>query len=302
MSKIRILEKWGIKWIDWVNVDVNKKKEILKNYNFHELDVEASLEDNQFTRVNKDEDYIFIILDFPKYILKKWTYITNEFNIFLWKDFLISFRDYHSSHIDKIFDYYDNMKINKDKINPWYILYKVVETMLEKIYNVINKQKKDLSLLETEIFNSATTYNVKDILVKKRNITLLKHIFQPQMLILRQMELALNTFFKWEYELYFEDLQDKVDFIVNQVSILYERIENIEDGFRNIIDIKLNKTMAILTIFSTFMLPLTLITSFYGMNIPLPFSDTPYFVYFILIFSTLLTLVFLFLLSKKWGL
>lgn len=302
MNKIRILENWGIKWIDWVNIDVNKKKEILKKYNFHELDVEASIEDNQFTRVNKNEDYIFIILDFPKYIKNKWTYITNEFNIFLWKDFLISFRDYPSSHIDKIYESYKNMKKNTDKINPWYILYKVIETMLEKVYNVINKQKKDLSFLETEIFNSATTYNVKDILIKKRNITLLKHIFQPQMLILRQMELALNTFFKWEYELYFEDLQDKVDFIVNQVSILYERIENIEDGFRNIIDIKLNKTMAILTIFSTFMLPLTLITSFYGMNIPLPFSDTPYFVYFILIFSTLLTLVFLFLLSKKWGL
>lgn len=302
MNKIRILENWGIKWIDWVNIDVNKKKEILKKYNFHELDVEASIEDNQFTRVNKNKDYIFIILDFPKYIKNKWTYITNEFNIFLWKDFLISFRDYPSSHIDKIYESYKNMKKNTDKINPWYILYKVIETMLEKVYNVINKQKKDLSFLETEIFNSATTYNVKDILIKKRNITLLKHIFQPQMLILRQMELALNTFFKWEYELYFEDLQDKVDFIVNQVSILYERIENVEDGFRNIIDIKLNKTMAILTIFSTFMLPLTLITSFYGMNIPLPFSDTPYFVYFILIFSTLLTLVFLFLLSKKWGL
>ncbi len=299
MGKIRVLEKWGIKWIDCVNLDTKKKIEVLKNYNFHELDVEACLEENQFTRVNKNNDYIFIVLDFPKYIFNNGHYVINEFNIFLWKDYILTFRDHNSSHINKIFDAYDSIDINWEKINPGYILYEVIESMLEKVYNVIYKQKRDLNLLETEIFDSATTYKVKHILIKKRNITLLKHVFQPQVLILRQMESALNLFFKWEYELYFEDLQDKVDFIVNQVSILHERIDNIEDGFRNIVDIKLNKLIAILTIFSAFMLPLTLITSFYGMNINLPFQDNSFFVYFILLFSIIIMLFFIIYFSKK---
>jgi len=58
-------------------------------------------------------------------------------------------------------------------------------------------------------------------------------------------------------------LEDKIDFIYSQLLTLEERIETIEDAFKNIIDIKLNKLIAILTIFSAFMLPLTLITSFY---------------------------------------
>lgn len=74
---------------------------------------------------------------------------------------------------------------------------------------------------------------------------------------------------------------------MHKISILHERIENIEDAFRNIVDIKLNRLIAILTIFSAFMLPLTLITSFYGMNISLPFQNKPEVVYGLLIFSSI---------------
>jgi len=299
MSKIKILEKWSIKWIDCVNLNIDKKKEILKNYNFHELDVDACLEENQFTRVNKNEDYIFIILDFPKYITNNWIYIKNEFDIFLWKDFILTFRDYPSSHVDKIFDIYENIVSETENINNGYILYKIIESMFEKTYNIIHKQKGDLNKLEVDIFGHFTTYEVKHILIKKRNITLLKHIFRPQILILKQLEIALNWFFKWEYELYFEDLQDKIDFIVNQILVLYEIIENIEDAFRNIVEIKLNKLIAILTMFSTFMLPLTFITSFYGMNIALPFQNNTYFIYFLLSLSIILTLILLLYLTKK---
>lgn len=300
MEKLRKINLWKLKWIDVVDLSNDKKLEILKQYNFHELDIEATLEENQFPRVNKQDDYIFLIIHFPKYIPATWTYIINEFNIFLWKDFLLTFRDYHSSHINKIFDLYKNKEIKEDeKINPWYILYEIIQVMLEKMFKVIYTLKKDLKYLEDHIFKDATTDEVKTILIKKRNIVFLKHIFQPQVVLLRQLENELNIFFKWEYELYFEDLEDKIDFIVNQINPLYERIENIEDAFRSIIDIKLNKTMALLTIFSALMLPLTLITSFYGMNVPLPYQNNSYFVYWLLFICTIIMFIWLYLLKKK---
>ena len=80
---------------------------------------------------------------------------------------------------------------------------------------------------------------------------------------------------------------------------MYERIENIEDAFRNIVDLKMNKTMALLTIFSALMLPLTLITSFYGMNIPLPYEKHPEFVYWLLIGSSILMIIWLIIIKKK---
>jgi Mg2+ and Co2+ transporter CorA len=40
-----------------------------------------------------------------------------------------------------------------------------------------------------------------------------------------------------------------------------------EDTLKSIFELKTNSTIKYLTVFSAFMLPLTLITSFFGMNI-----------------------------------
>jgi hypothetical protein len=84
-------------------------------------------------------------------------------------------------------------------------------------------------------------------------------------------------------EVYFEDLEDKLDQILSEINILQEYIDSIEDSFKTMLDIKTNSIIKLLTIFSAFMLPLTLVTSFYGMNIELPFQKEPLFVYFLLI-------------------
>jgi magnesium transporter len=55
----------------------------VKKYDFHELDIEACFEENQKARIDVYDDYIFLILHFPKYNLKTKSYELNEFNIFL---------------------------------------------------------------------------------------------------------------------------------------------------------------------------------------------------------------------------
>ncbi len=82
-------------------------------------------------------------------------------------------------------------------------------------------------------------------------------------------------------EVYFEDLEDKLDYIVNYLNILEENIISIEDAFTSIINVKTNNVIKFLTLFSTFLMPLTLITSFYGMNIKLPYQDNPEFFYIV---------------------
>jgi magnesium transporter len=80
-------------------------------------------------------------------------------------------------------------------------------------------------------------------------------------------------------EVYFEDLEDKLDQLLSDIEILDEYIDSVEDAFKTMIDIKTNFVIKVLTIFSAFMLPLTLITSFYGMNIldlPMAYGDMVY--------------------------
>ena len=294
---IRELKINWIKWIDAVWLKANDIKKVLSKYDIHELDLEACIEWNQKARLDNYDDYSFLISHFPKYNKNKKIYELNEFNIFLGKDFLITIRNSTGTHVNKIFEYYSELKITtkkKDiKVTTGYILYEITQVMLEKMFRVWNNINSDVKKIEEKVFDwEDSSALVKDIMIKKRNIITLKHMFKPQVVVLKQLEYIVNKTYKWEMEVYFEDLEDKLDQIVNEIAILQEYIESIEDAFKSMLDIKTNFVMKILTVFSAFMLPLTLVTSFYWMNVDLPYSDNIYFVVLLLVSSLFLMILF----------
>jgi magnesium transporter len=79
----------------------------VKQYNFHELDKEAILEENQYARIDTYDDYLFLVLHFPKYETTTERYIHNELNIFVGKDYLLSFRYYQSKTMKRVYEGYE---------------------------------------------------------------------------------------------------------------------------------------------------------------------------------------------------
>jgi len=279
LRQLRI--KW-ITWIDAVNLSASEVEEVLASFDFHELDIEAVIEPNQRARIDSYDTYMFLTLHFPKYNANKKIYELNEFHIFLGKNFLITLRDFPGKYIDSIYHKYEK-KGDDDEydidVSSGLILYELIQEMLEKMFRVTLNVKRDISALERQVFEKMSAPLVRNILIKKRNIIVLKHMFQPQMSVLIGLENHMKRLFDDKIEAYFEDLEDKLQKIITDIAILEEQVESVEDAFKSMIDIQTNSIIKFLTIFSAFMLPLTLITSFYGMNIDLPFQDTPYVAY-----------------------
>jgi len=292
------------KWFDWFWLSADEIKKTLAKFQVHELDLEACLEWNQKSRIDNYKDYSFIILHFPKYNQKLKIYELNEFNIFLWKDFLLTLRDYSIPNFDKILDYYKDLKVNNQedtiKFTSGYILYEIIQVMLEKMFRVLKNVTLDIKNIERQVFEEPTNSLVKDIMIKKRNIVVLKHMFQPQVQVLKQLENVVKEVHSQKIEIYFEDLEDKIEQVVSDIYVISEQIDTIEDAFKTIIDIKTNNVMTFLALFSAFMLPLTLITSFYWMNIVLPYWDNPLFIYICLVVSFFMMIFIYLYFRKNW--
>jgi len=304
---IRELKISGVKWVDAVNLSKEGISTFLEDYNFHELDIEACLEWNQRARIDSYDDYFFMVFYFPRYNQRTKIYDLNEFNIFLWRDFLITLRDNHTWwYIDSIFDKYSSKATIRElkaddeefKLYSGFILYEIILAMLVKMFKISDKIGKDLRITEKAVFDTTDYSLVKEIMIKKRNIVVLKNMFIPQVSVMKLVEFNVNKLFAWEIEEYFEDLEDKLEHIVADIKTLEEYVVTIEDAFTTIIDIKTNKVITFLSIFSAFMLPLTLITSFYWMNIDLPFQKEPYFV-FILLIITIVSMIIWYIYYKR---
>jgi magnesium transporter len=79
-----------------------------------------------------------------------------------------------------------------------------------------------------------------------------------------------------ELEVYFSDLVDHIEKIWDTLENYKELIEGVHDAHESLLSSKINDIMRILTIFSVVILPLTLISGIYGMNVSLPIGSTPF--------------------------
>jgi magnesium transporter len=84
-------------------------------------------------------------------------------------------------------------------------------------------------------------------------------------------------------------MTDHVDKIWDTLDEFKEIIEGLNDTYNSLATNRTNEVMRMLTIIGTILLPLIVVASIYGMNIPLPFQNSSY----ALLFVFLVTIIFI---------
>ena len=109
----------------------------------------------------------------------------------------------------------------------------------------------------------------------RRDIISLRRIIRGQIPIVQQLETCEHPILLEHMEEYFGDIADHLLKQRDIVDENYEIINSFADTADTLASYRINEVMRILTVISVIMLPLTLISSIYGMNIALPFADDP---------------------------
>lgn len=185
------------------NPSASDIKEIVDTYNVHDIVEQDIQETNTQDKIDIYDECIFLVMHFPKYDKINSKYFSNEFNIILGKDYIVTVTKYHTNHIDNIRKQYAEDIDTKDpdeefKISPYYLLYKIIDVMYDKFIIALNKFNIDLNNLEDAIFSKDVLNEtlLSKLLTKKRNIVLLKHLILPQIEILEELQKATVNFYE----------------------------------------------------------------------------------------------------------
>ena len=108
-----------------------------------------------------------------------------------------------------------------------------------------------------------------------RDIITYRRVIRSQVRVLELLEQRTYPVLDVDREAYFGDLADHVRRIWAELEELKEVIEGLGDAHSSIISHQTNQVIRLLTIIATVVLPLTLISGLYGMNVRLPLGDTP---------------------------
>ncbi|MDP2669622.1 MAG: CorA family divalent cation transporter [bacterium] len=272
-----LLSYRGVDRIYNYNPDTSFLEELVTTYDLHELVEEDILEPTTQDKIDVYDQCLFIVLHFPKYNKSLSKYVSNEFNLILGKSYFTTLTTYQTEHISKLKKEFEAElgeaeADEQHKFSPYYLLYRMMDMMYDKTLRALQAFTKDLRSLETEVFKTSrlNKSTLEQIMVRRRNAVVIKHMFMPHQEIIESLQDEVQKFFGGELDVYFEDLAYKIDKILNVVEILDEDIESLYDTYNAMVNMKTNRIITLLTIFTAVTGVMTLISGIFGMNIPLP--------------------------------
>jgi len=151
-----------------------------------------------------------------------------------------------------------------------YLLYHILDDLFDYCFPILDKIGHKLDAVEDDMFEERAEDVVRDLSNVKQEIISYRKIIKPERSTLRLLERQIERFLPEDLELYFDDIVDASERIWDLLDNYKEVVEALEDTNESVISHRQNDVLRVLTVVTVILLPLTLITGIFGMNVHFP--------------------------------
>jgi magnesium transporter len=269
--------------VTWVNIEkpVPEDMDYLRERYpfFHPLDLEDCLSRIERPKIDEYDNYLFIIMQFPVFDSSRRVSRPGEIDIFIGAGYLVTVHDGNLWPITKLFDDCEADEETRQQHmgrGSSRLLHDVIDRLVDYCFPIFYKVDANIREIEEDIFTEEMSRVVQEISWVRRDIIALQRIVKPQISIVANLEHKDRPFIREELEVYFGDVLDHLYKAWDMLEDHRDVIEGLSDTSNTLTSYRINEVIKILTIISVIMLPLTLLSGIYGMNVPLPLANSPY--------------------------
>ena len=264
---------WGD--LTWVNIEGPTEREteyLAQNYPFHPLDLDDCLSRIQRPKIDEYKDYLFLVFHFPVFNKEARVTTPSQLSVFIGENYLITL---HKGELKPLVKLFRECQIDEESRQEnfsqgsGYLLYRIVDRLVDYCLPILNKIVDNIEDVEDNIFSDRRRGTVKEISILRRDIISFRRIIWPMRAVIGSLEPKVRRFTKMDMAVYFGDMVDHVDKIWDALDEYKEVTEGLNDTYDSLATNRTNEVMRMLTIIATILLPITVIASIFGMNIPL---------------------------------
>ena len=286
-----VLEKQLGNGCTWIDLDVDKIKNMEDLSDIYGLDketIEYALDRNErahmdYNRETETVTFIYNVLDLEK---DKEYYEAIPMTFIVERQRMITISNHKNAYvIDQMLAYLDS----HESLSIYKFLFAGLEIISNAYYPVIeemDKSKDEISALLRQTTTKKNLFALSDLetgmvyltAAAKQNRLLLEHI---------QGHALYRSFNEVERE-QFDDAMIEAHQLVSMTDLISQVLQQLSASYNNILNNNLNDSLSILTIISVLLAVLAVITGFFGMNVPLPFTEEPNAWIYILMTSLIL--------------
>lgn len=262
----------GFIWIDIAKPTRDEMKKLAERFPFHELNLEDCLSKIQIPKIDRYEDHIFVILNFPT-LEKERIPRSSQLASFIGSGYLVTVHQGELKPISEIFQQCIQSNKARQELmgrSAGYLFHSIIDALTDDLLNLVRKIVGNIEDIEDVVFDEQANA-AGEISYIRRQITVLRRIAIPLKRTLAEITTKdIRRFSEEDLTLYFDDVNDHIDKVIDTLEESKETIEIYKDtDYLHGTD-RSNKILAILTIVFTLSLPVTVMSSLYGMNVDIP--------------------------------
>src|SRR4051794_17306985 len=283
VPSVEIVESSGLRWINIERPRAVDRAWLEEHFDFHSLDYEDVFSRNQRPKIDEYDEYLFIVLHFPRFDKQVGRLNAAELDLFVGPDFLITIQNEPLDPIEYLFERCRAREELRDQYfskGAGYLLYKIVDDAVDASFPMLRKMGNKLERIEEEVFEGSSQEVVRDISNVKQEIINFRKIVRPQRAVFGDLERNKARYIADDLDIYFDDIVDASERVWQLLEGYKETVEALEMTNESVITHRLNDVLRVLTAFSVVLLPLTLIASIWGMNVHVPGEqqDAPFWI------------------------
>src|SRR3954466_3939633 len=275
--RVEVVEAPGLRWINIERPRSVDQSWLEERFEFHHLDYEDVFSRNQRPKVDEYDDYMFIILHFPRYDPRPGRLNAAELDIFIGPDFVITLPNEPLQPVEYLFERCRSNEEAREQHfskGSGYLLYRIIDSCADASFPMLRKMGNKLERIEQDIFEGRSEEVVRDISNVKQEIINFRKIVRPQRATFRDLERNKARYIPEDFDIYFDDINDAWERIWDMLENFKEVVEGLEGTNESVLAHRGNQTFRVLTAFSVILLPLTLIASIWGMNVRVPGEES----------------------------
>mgnify|MGYP001432793660 CR=1 FL=1 len=303
-AEVKVIEFKELKWVDIIR-PTNKEIKMLKDmYDFHDLLLEDCMTENQRSKVDSYEDYSFIVIHLPRYKKEFSRLEYEEIDIFIGQDYLVTL---HDGELKPLVEFSQKCKVNEVLRKEYMedgsalLLYVIIKELFDYCFPMLDKIGQSVNDINREVFSNRSKTMLETISRTKMQIINYRSVIKPLRPVIIALEKVIQKYLPKDMDIYFDDITDKIEKIWDMLENYKEVIESADSTFASLTNHSMNGLMRTFTIIQVTILPMTLVSGLFSMNIqgiPMHNYAMAFWIVFGMIFIPTI-LIGLILLTKK---
>jgi|GEM_PF-1587388 len=293
----KLKKKANYSWISLENPNEEDLKFIKEKFEVHPTTTEDLLSGQTRAKYEEFEEYTFIVM---KSImeLKENSVETNNIYLIVGKNYLIT-NSTHKNHT------IEELKAHPKKIEalikkgPDYLAHYILDKEVDRYLEVKTDCSEELKNIERAFMEDQDRAILRKLFSKEVLFIELRHLAETTTSNCMKLIKISDNYISDDLAPNFRDVYDHLVRTADGYKTMLTRIESLNNMYMSMNSMKTNETMKALTVIMALLLPLTVITGFYGMNISLPFQNSPNAYLGILIAMLMSSAIMMYILIKR---